>query len=423
MKKMKLKVLAVIISVLIFKITFAQGIASSADEFDIGSPYTIFGLGDINRIGSIRTQSMGIQGISLLGNYINTMNPAALSIIPYTNITLLFNYSFLKYQDAAKESQTSRGNAYGFNISMPFNQNNHWVFTAGVNPYTTVRYKIINKSSVNGESYSQIYAGKGGLTRLNLSMTYLILKTIDIAAEYNYTFGTISKANIIDFTSSSITDTDIRKENSLKGSYFKGGLIIEAGRLSKSKSVKYLTFGFVYESKLKLSSNIENIYRTSTGTDTITSSSGDIEIPQGFGFGISNKFGRVVVSADVFLKNWSDYKENGTATGNFRNSMRAGFGIELQPVKNTNVSAIKRTTVRLGAFYDKAYYIVNNQDVNSIGLNAGINYPLSRYNSIDLGFSYTMRGNNNNGLIKDNRFDIFAGINFGELWFVRPKEE
>jgi hypothetical protein len=53
----------------------------------------------------------------------------------------------------------------------------------------------------------------------------------------------------------------------------------------------------------------------------------------------------------------------------------------------------------------------------------GFGIPISDLNSIDLNFSYSIRGKEGNGLIKDELFSIYAGVNFGELWFLRPNED
>jgi hypothetical protein len=74
-------------------------------------------------------------------------------------------------------------------------------------------------------------------------------------------------------------------------------------------------------------------------------------------------------------------------------------------------------------FYDKSYYKVNNEDVIRYGVSAGIGIPISTYNSFDLGISYFIRGKTENGLVKDEYLKLTAGFNFGELWFVKTREE
>jgi len=88
---MKYKVF--LISALIFvscSNVFSQNIA---DEFPLGSPYSIFGIGDVQYSNGIRTESMNIQGISLYGNNINNINPAANTRLAFTNISVEFSFT------------------------------------------------------------------------------------------------------------------------------------------------------------------------------------------------------------------------------------------------------------------------------------------------------------------------------------------
>ena len=135
-----------IILILVFPLIFVSGVFAQ-DDFPTGSPYTIFGIGDLNYSTAIRTTSMGIQGISLTGNYINNLNPAALSKIPYTSFSVLFNYNFLKSSNGVTSVSSSNGNAFGINIGIPISQEQGWSLALGFNPYSLINYKIINNSS------------------------------------------------------------------------------------------------------------------------------------------------------------------------------------------------------------------------------------------------------------------------------------
>src|SRR5688572_27634730 len=65
-------------------------------EFNGGSPYTIFGIGDLKLNNSARTESMGILGIGLQGDYINTLNPAANTMLQFTKFSISANYGYLE---------------------------------------------------------------------------------------------------------------------------------------------------------------------------------------------------------------------------------------------------------------------------------------------------------------------------------------
>lgn len=418
MKRIKFIIL---LSVLIF----ANIRGFSQENESGGSAYSIFGIGDINYYTSTRTYTMGILGTSLFGNYVNNLNPATMTKLNSTLITINGNYGFLKTANDISENNVSNGNVLGVNIGIPFDQIRGWVFSLGFNPMTLVNYKVKVKGTIGGQNYTQSYSGKGGLSRINAGMSYNLAQKISVGLEYNFGFGEINNQNFVNFNNQSYTNSDVKNQYDFKRSFMKAGLIFEVGRLIKSLplSMRNFNIGFVFQSGINLTATQDGIFRSSLSTDTVRLNTGEINIPDSYGFGITNTFGRkYVLSGDVLFQDWSKYTEFGQTNPNYQMSYRAGLGMEILPDENS-ISFWGGLTYRFGGFYDKAFYKVENQDINAYGVRAGVNIPLSRYNSIDFGLNYSVKGTKDNGLLKDEFINLTAGINFGELWFIRPKEE
>lgn len=405
--------------VLLVSLLFAYNV-NSQEEFPLGSPYTAFGLGDMQYLSSTRTDAMGIQGISLMGEYLNNLNPASNADLKFTNISLSFKYGFLKLD----KSKISDGNVNGINIGVPLSNDRGMVLIMGFNSMLRSNYKISNKFSDNNVSYTQTYAGNGGISRINFGLTYKVLGGIFMGFDYNYSFGNQTKLTLLDFNSQYYSNTYIRKENNLTGSFVKGGLILDLKKLTKSEKLNDFTIGFLYQSKLNLNSDQDAIYTSSIGNDTVKSSSSEIQIPQAFGFGITKKIGKqFLFSGDVLWQQWSNFVPGNLSINNYTNSIRYGFGAEILPAVKTDKTFFESLTYRMGAFYDKSYYTINGENVNRLGFGIGFGIPVGTYNSIDLGVSYSMRGKSENGLIQENYLKITAGLNFGELWFIRQRDE
>lgn len=410
-----------IIFLLFFVLT---GIKSySQNENPGGSPYSLFGIGDISYYSSTRTYTMGIVGTSLFGNYVNNFNPAAVTKINSTIISTNFNYGFLKSSNGTEQNKISNGNVLGINIGIPFDQARGWVLALGFSPMSLMNYKIKINGSSGGQSYTQTYSGEGGLSRINAAMTYNLLRKISIGLEYNYAFGEIKAQNYVNFNNSSYNNTIIGRETDFQKSFLKGGVVFEIGRLFNNLTLRNFSIGFVFQSGFNLNATQDGIYRSATGRDTVRLNNGFIEIPMLYSVGISNLFGkRYLVSTDAVIQNWSDYREFGNARKDFETSVRAGIGMEILPDPNS-LSYFGRMTYRFGGFYDKAYYKVSDQNIYTYGFRAGANFPISKYNSIDFGINYSSKGKEGNGLIKDEFLNFTVGVNFGELWFLRPREE
>jgi hypothetical protein len=417
-RKIYIKILLILLIIFLNKNLYAQA------EFQLGSPYTAFGIGDLQYSGNLRNESMSILGIGLFGNNVNDLNPAANTNLEFSNISLGFKYSLLNSASSTFNSKISTGNVTGINIGIPFNKKTGWTFFFGFNPLSSINYKISNQVSTGTETYTQTYAGGGGISRINFGMSYKLFKSISLGADYNYCFGNIKKLTFLDFGSQTISNSYIRDENNLSGSYFKTGAVVDIGKLINSKSTNDFTIGFIYQTKLNLKSDVDAIFNTSLGNDTVALVSENIEIPSSYGFGITKKIGsKTIISGDFLKQDWNNFKISGTTQANFGNSYRFGLGMDIVPVPKPDNSFWENLSYRFGGFYEKSYYTVNGNDINYFGLSTGFGVQMNKYNSIDFGISYSIRGKTDNGLIRDQYIKFTAGLNFGELWFIKSRSE
>ena len=413
-----------VLILLLFTLTFTVRLsAQNQNELNGGSPYSIFGIGDLNYYTSTRTYSMGILGTALFGNYTNNLNPAALTKLKFTNLNTNVIYGFLKSTSSVSENNISDGNVVGINLGIPFDQVRGWGMSIGFNPMSFVNYRIRLNGKVGSQSYTQTYSGDGGISRISAAMCYNILRKVSIGVEYNFGFGEIRNLDYINFNNTNYTNTLISKETDFQKSFFKGGIIIEVGKILKSLSIRHLSLGFAYQQSISFESNQDKIYTSSISIDTVKYLTGVSVIPAYYSFGITNLFGKkYLVSGDIMLQDWSQFSQLGVTNNNFGNSYRAGLGIEIIPSPD-NFSFWGTMTYRFGGFYEKSYYKVNGQDVTGFGVRAGVNIPISRFNSFDFGINYSVKGKTEFGLIKDQFLNLTLGVNFGELWFLRPSDE
>ena len=417
LSKMNIKIFQIQVLTLVLFITT---VAFSQDEFPLGSPYTAFGLGDLQYSSSTRTEAMGIQGVSLMGNYVNNLNPAANGDLKFTNISVSFTYGMIKLP----KSNISDGNVNGINLGIPLSTERGMVLTLGFNSMIRSNYKIFSKVTTPDVTYDQTYAGNGGVSRVNFGLSYKVLGGIYLGAEYNYAFGNQTKLSFLDFGNQLYENTYIRKENNLKGSFVKGGVIFNINKLLKSEKLNDFTLGFMYQSKLNLSSNEDAIYASKVGNDTIRNTYSDIQVPQAFGVGITKQIGKqVILSCDMLMQQWSNFVPGNIGKTNYTNSYRYGFGAEILPAVKKDKTFWESLTYRMGVFYDNTYFTINGEKINRYGFGLGFGFPIGNSNSFDLGISVSMRGKDGNGLIQEKYLKLTAGLNFGELWFLRPKDE
>lgn len=414
----KIKILILIIFVCASQIMFAQ-------DKNGGSLYSIFGLGDLDYSVSTRTDGMGVLGLSLMGNYSNSLNPAAWTRMLSTRFSTRFRLENIKSSDGTNNAKRTYGNFEGFNLSLLLNQGNGWVFDIGLKEYSIVNYDIKYRGSINGENYTQIYSGNGGLQRIHFGFSYILFRHLSYGLQFNYVFGNITKNIKIDFDNPDLANTRNEIPNSISGFYFNTGLIFHGfGRVFKSKNLDNMTLGLFFSTPANFSSSVSGKFYSSIGIDSVNLREGDIKIPWSGGIGISNEFGNsLTVAADVLFQKWDDYKYYDVHPPEIKNSIRAGLGLEYTPSKKLDDPVYKKASYRIGGSYRQDYLKINGQNINSLSVHAGLTVPLSRLNNVDLAFSYNTRGKTSDGLIKDDVMKFAISVNIGELWFLRPKDE
>jgi hypothetical protein len=418
--KMKKYFWIIVTVMLVSNFSYAQ------DEFNVGSLYSAFGIGDMRYSASIRTDMMGIQGIGLYGNSINTLNPASNTYLRSTLVTLGMRGILLNTSNETVSAKYSDFNVTGFNLGVPVWQDKGLVLQFGFNPYSVMQYKITGKVTQNGATFTETFAGQGGLTRLNFGLAGRPLRFISLGAEYNYAFGNVKNITFFNFNSPFIYNTYIKTENELRGSFFKTGAVLEFGSLfPRSKVFDNLNVGFFYQTKFNLSSNVDELRLTSIGSlDTTSRVYSDVSVPESYGFGISKLIGRqLVVSSDImFMKN-SKFQSTSLLPANYQDNFRFGIGMEVLPKISSDKTFWEGLTYRMGFSYDNSPFKLDNEYVNNYAVNLGVGVPLNNENAIDLGVTLGTRGKTGNGFVKDNYVKLSLGLNFGEFWFLRPRDE
>ncbi|MGB9696197.1 MAG: hypothetical protein ACP5P3_00060 [Ignavibacteria bacterium] len=416
---MKRIVLLISWLILIHSLVLAQD-----EEFKRGSPYSVFGVGDLELSTGVRTESMGILGLSLPGAFINSLNATSNSDLPMTKISIGLKYGFLRSSTSTSDFSKSDGDVTGINIGIPLWKEKGLTLTAGFNPYSQINYKITNLISLADLTYKQSYSGSGHISKINFGFSVAPINFITIGASFNYNFGSITSLKYLDFSSQYINNTYIRKENNLNGINWNGGMRLNFGALGNNQILQNLTLGLFYQTKLELTSDVETIYATSVGFDTTRNYEITTSVPVAYGVGFSKQFGKqTILAGDILIQNWSSFIPFGQTTAEFSNSYRAGIGIEILPAIKFDKTFFESLTYRFGISWGKEYYTIKGENIKKFGLALGINIPLDQYNSIDLGVSYSIRGKEDVGIVKEQYLKFSAAINFGERWFIKSREE
>ena len=416
-----------ITAVLVFLTVFGV----KAQQVNSGSPYSRYGIGNIEELKTGRTFAMGGIATGLRLPYeINPVNPASYSAIP--NKIFLFHSGF----NAERRNYITSGNKvddYNFSLSSlnaAMSISKFWGLSFGMNPYSSVGYNISASDSVmNGDYVSHFnnrYSGEGGLTKIYLGNSFKY-KGFSAGVNASYVFGpliyrTESAQNEQGFSSYvfSLTDTKIKGLNLRYGIQYSDSLL-----------KKYsFTAGAFYE-------NITNLKATKTryvsGTINPTSDypivdtlmndtliNGIVQTPVTYGLGFSFYSPKIILGFDYRNSNWADVMFFNEKQENLVNSSLFAFGIEYTE-DYMSKQFFKTLNWRVGGYLKNTELYLNNTQIKDAGVTFGVGIPTKSGAKINIGFQIGKKGTIENNLLQENYILMNFNISLTDRWFIRRR--
>ena len=418
------------------------GASVSAQEGAYGAytPYSIFGIGEIAKEGTAYNKSMGGTGIATRNKrFLNYTNPAAVT----ARDTLAFMADFgleqknTIYRQGDIRSGNNTFNIHNFVMSFPIYRSS--AFMVGISPFSDVGYDISsvetdqniigNTGNITYDSY-----GTGSIYQVFVGAGVTFWKRLSLGAEFIYYFGNIDKITRMDYSNSSYRSVKSGNEISVNGSTGKFGLQYEQ-KLGGNVS---MILGATYRMSTKMK-GYSTDYRYATQSSVVdtlrhnvdTLAYGNMMFGDEIGVGISLKGGDKWHAEFNYLRSgWDksglDSKPGFAVVGDMKfsttvsQSFRLGF--EIVPNRNDIRYYMKRCAYRAGVYYDQAYYKLDGNNVNSMGVTLGMTLPVFRwYNGLTLGVDFGQKSSTRNDLVRERYAKIVVGFNIHDIWFQKPR--
>ena len=181
-----------------------------------------------------------------------------------------------------------------------------------------------------------------------------------------------------------------------------------------------------YENK-----NTAEIVDTLIYSDMVNGRDNNLKIAGELGVGVSFKKGeKWSVEFDYLRSDWrrsgmdayDGYSVNGASvfSSSVSQSFRAGF--EIVPNRNDIRYYLRRCAYRVGAYYEQAYYKLDGNMVNSMGLTFGVTLPVFRgYNGLTLGIDVGQRGSLRTNMVRERYVSFVVGFNIFDIWFQKTQ--
>ncbi|MGY8950427.1 MAG: hypothetical protein ACKVJW_01475 [Flavobacteriales bacterium] len=411
--------------------TLSSGIIFS--QISTNSPYSRFGLGNLNNSSS--ADQLGMGGSSVVYNnpdVINFNNPATYS--SFKAKSFLFTTSL---NSSASRFTTTNNIQYENNtsfskIALGFPVNQYISVSSGLLPFSNVGYQLDYNDTENflEDTVSISSIGNGGLSKYYLGASVKLHKTLSVGVNASYLFGGLSRNKTADFNNSSIFNVSSVNRTNITGVSFETGLLFNTD-LSEDNNI---SFGLTYNHNANL-----NARRTLLGTtyelnnsllvikDTFQNEveNGTIVLPSKLSAGMMYSSEKWLLLANYSSQNWSDYSltfGEEREDDNLENSVCVSSGLQYTPEFNSVTKYWKRINYRMGARYDKTYLSLKDLQLTEKSLSFGLGLPVKRSNSFyNIGMEVGKQGTTQDKLIQERFVRFTFGVTFKGLWFVKRK--
>lgn len=446
----------VAVSVALMVLGIREVSAQSDAALSAYSPYTMFGIGELQTIGTTQMRSMGGAGVAWRSTQMpNIANPAGYSAT--LRNSFLFNVgiegNFLQNRqrqytgDSYTVAKNGRNSFNIHEIAIQFPLMKGLGMGLSLMPYSSVGYKMSfldqsDEIAGNAGASSYNYSGNGDITEVKLGIGWEPFKNFSFGAAAKYYWGRILH-NYSSTVENNIvgngTFLSVVGENEYYISTFKFQVGAQWNVIANEK--RMLTIGATYDYggglRPKVTKNItlNNEHVTSVSRENGVS---QMQLPHSVKVGVMYQDPKFMATVEYEFQAWGG--NEGKFEESINNNMRvkyvdthtAKLGFSYTPNRFDVRNYFKRISYRAGFRYSNYYQVYNGHAIPQYAVTAGLCFPLKFMGSstIDLTFEYGVRGShalmNNNpkiGMIRQDYFKLGVGFSlFGEdYWFVRPK--
>lgn len=407
---------------------------SRANAQNNASPYSIVGIGDIEKSTFDRTTGMGYAGVALSSSRsLFNINPASYSFLDdyYFNVETSFRYKGVSYagKPITDGANNSSADLVSKKIVFAIKVKPKWGFSFGLLPFSTTNYSFSAKKTVQGTGFTAnaYYEGSGSMNQAYVANSFKIAKGLSVGLQLSYLFGQQQQEETIgtDLSNGSL----YTKRNISLGKGFAVAGMQYNTKLNKKWN---LAFGATVSNKTQLDASYSLLVQD--GTQTIENNeqykSSYFTLPVMFTTGIAATLkDRYTFAVDYNHQDWSSAKNTGV-NYTLTNSDRVSAGFQYSQKKP--LSAIfqnyvdKNTTYeksffQAGVFYSNSYLKMYGQQLKDYGFTIGGGLHSSRGLGIQGALEIGQRGTTANGLIKENYTQFTLTLLYKELWYGKRR--
>jgi hypothetical protein len=399
------------------------------------SPYSIFGIGDIQTSAYNRTTGLGSTGIAYRSETdIIQNNPASYTALiqQYFHVEVGGRAQFSTYTGAAYSNNIGASDVSNdfspTRIAFATKINQIWGSSMGMMPYSTMNYSftgLVPISGPQGSESSVDYEGTGGLHKAYWGNGFRLGKHLSLGFTSSFLFGALQESQNIVNTDANANITSTRNLYLRNVNFDFGGQFYT--HLDKEQKWGLgLGATFSPQQRLYATDSLSVIDNGSTliNLNNYLLDENILNIPMTYGAGLSlskdSRMKKMTFVADYQRQQWSPLSYTGSGFS-LQNSDRYSAGLEI--VKRSNIlnTPVEHIYYQIGGFYNKTYLTLNGYPVIDWGASVGIGvtplrYPKWGYN---IAFEYGTKGNYELGTVREDYARLTITIHYFDVWFTR----
>ena len=390
------------------------------------SPYSRFGLGDLNSQFSSVFNSLGGGGYAINDSkIINPFSPASYS--SYQSNSFLFSTGI---NNETIDIQSLTDNQTVNNLSL-----SHILFgfpltkkigsSFGIIPFSSIGYSMQNRDDIFGAD--MLYDGDGGISKVYFGSSLELHQNLSVGANASYLFGGLNRRKRLVFDDETIFNSRSNSLINIKGVYYEFGAVfskkIDDNNSQISISINTSNNTNVDAKRTNLVETFEYSGTNEIVKDTFVNSveKGSMILPKYTNLGLAYSLDKWLFVFDYSTQNWSDY-ELFEESDSLINSQRISGGLQYTPDISSVNQFYKRCHYRVGLALNTTPLQINNTQLEDKSISFGIGIPIKKNKSTyDISLILGQRGTTSNNLLKENYVKIGLSMSFEGIWFVKQK--
>ncbi len=395
------------------------------------SPYSIIGIGDLEKSSFDRTSGMGHAGIALSSNrYFYQANPASYSALDehffYFEAATRFKSVTYAGTPITDITQNQSNDLQFKKIALAIKIKPRWAVSFGLLPFSTVNYSFYGKKSIQGSNLftDAYYKGSGSTNLAYVANSFTISKNFSVGLQTSWLFGQLDETESL---SDQVTDSAVvtNRNISLGNPYLKLGLQYK-GKLNKKWD---LALGGTIANKTKLTANYSLLAKSGNSIliDNQYYTEKYFTLPVNYTTGIAAIYKNAYTFAvDYNYQGWSETKVSGIGYA-LVNSQRISAGAEYSKKNSYMNTTYEKYHVQTGIFYEDSYLRMSGQQLKDYGFTIGAGAEVSGSRMSGLAIQGALeigrRGTTNNGLIKETYTQFNVTLSYRDFWLSRKMKK